>query len=96
MSLSVHDNECPEGEEAAFTRDWGGISSGYWSDQGCWSEEYYVTTMTRYCAEEKLESQEAVTMTKINGKVICGKRAGLSFAEVVRPKMSSGLCPDGT
>ena len=67
MSLSVHDNKCPEGEEAAFTRDWGGIISGFWSDQGCRSEDYYVSTYSRYCAEEELEPQEAVTMTKING-----------------------------
>ena len=38
----------------------------------------------------------SVEMAKFNGKVICGKRAGDSFVNLVRPDNDDGICPEGT
>ena len=35
-------------------------------------------------------------MSKIGEKTICGKRSGTPFANVTRPEIETGLCPEGT
>ena len=38
----------------------------------------------------------ALEITKFNGKIICGRRAGKTFEKVIRPDPQTGLCPTDT
>ena len=54
-----------------------------------------------YCSKDEnqqrfIEPLEAITMNKIDGKIICGKRAGFPFTDVLRPDLGTGLCPNNT
>ena len=46
--------------------------------------------------EFPLEPVASIEMTKFKGKVICGKRAGSDFENVVRPNSATGICPEDT
>ena len=111
MSLSVHEDECPQDLENVFLKVWPGTEMGYLVPRGEEStcsiietETVYPESKYKYClmAEEKLDQQgfieplEAITMNKINGKIICGKRAGLPFTDVLRPDFKTGFCPNDT
>ena len=46
--------------------------------------------------DRTIEPLPVVALSKIGGIVICGKRSGIPFANVQRPMISTGICPDGT
>ena len=44
------------------------------------------------CSDD-IDPNGAVEMSVLNGTVICGRRAGNSFEQAVRPDVKTGLCP---
>ena len=48
------------------------------------------------CRGWEVLPSDPVTMTKVNGKVICGQRGGVTYEQAKRPDLDTGLCPEGT
>ena len=81
---------------------------GYWVPKGEESacedrevETVYTESEVWFCEKDEnkhrfIEPLEAITMKKINGKIICGKRDGLPFTDVLRPDFRTGICPNET
>ena len=43
-----------------------------------------------------MEPIDSVDISKIDGKIICGKRAGSAFVDTIRPSLVDSQCPSGT
>ena len=48
------------------------------------------------CPGSKVEARDAVNMTSINGKTVCGVREGTSYLDAKRVDPNTLKCPDET
>ena len=46
--------------------------------------------------DRTIDPLPVVSISKIGGKIICGKRLGFPFTNVTRPQIETGVCPEGT
>ena len=94
VQLTIEDENCPIDTEPVFEKIWSGTREGcYQLDVGSGGKDGKIKHgMGKVMIVEEMPGcgtivnpVPSVKMTKFNGKIICGKRGGATFENLVRP-----------
>lgn len=96
------ENSCPEEYEIVISRDWQGTKdlclneTGFPTEFANFPDKIDSETNFEDVCPEGHTFKEGIYPRKlpiINNKVVCGKRGGKPFVDVIRPDQKTGKCP---